>query len=221
MARRPTKHVGFYGIPPISGYSSRSSIMAYFTPKTMNDWLEKYRKQMDSRYPTFKIAFDLLFQLPSRNIVETGCVRQETDWGAGYSTMLFGEFCQLYGGHITSVDLVPRHLEIARELTKQFNSLITYVESDSVAFLQRYTLPIDLLYLDSMDVPIHEGADRTPCQEHSLNEFKAAELKLHRQSIVLVDDYFDGDGKGRLTEQYMMAKGWRRVMAHQQQLFIQ
>ena len=175
---------------------------------------------MDARYPTFKIAFDLLFQLPSHNIVETGCIRMENDWGAGCSTMLFGEFCELYGGKIISVDLIPRHLEIARKITEKHNHLISYVESDSVKFLSNYGNPIDFLYLDSMDVPIHEGADRVPCQQHSLNEFKAAEPILHDKSIVLIDDYFGGDGKGRLTELYMIEKGWRRIMVHQQQLFV-
>jgi len=187
---------------------------------TMNTWLEKYRVSMDSRYPTFKIAFDLLFQLPSHNIVETGCIRQENDWGAGCSTMLFGEFCDLAGGKIISVDMIPRHLEIAKKITEKYNHLISYVESDSVTFLSNYGNPIDFLYLDSMDVPIHEGADRVPCQEHSLKEFKAAEPVLHDKSIVLIDDYFNGDGKGRLTEKYMMEKGWRRIMVYQQQLFV-
>lgn len=186
----------------------------------MNEWLEKYKVHMDSRYLTFKIAFDLLLQLPTHHIVETGCVRQKDDWGAGYSTMLFGEFCQLYGGKTTSIDITPRHLAIAKEITTQYNHLIEYVESDSVKFLEEYTLPIDLLYLDSMDVPIHEGADRVPCQEHNLREFKAAESNLHAKSIVLLDDYFDGNGKPRLCERYMLDNGWRRIFCHQQLLFV-
>ena len=186
----------------------------------MNAWLEKYKQNMDSRYPTFKIAFDLLLQLPFHRITETGCIRQENDWGAGYSTMLFGEFCQLHRGRVTSVDMVTKHIEIAKGITTQYTALIDYIESDSVSYLRKNTTPIDLLYLDSMDVPIHQGEDRLPCQEHSLNEFKAAEHSLHEKSIVLIDDYFDGDGKGKLTEQYMLANGWRRIMVYQQQLFV-
>ena len=186
----------------------------------MNDWLEKYKKQMDSRYPSFKIAFDLLFQLPAHHIVETGCIRLENDWGAGYSTILFGEFCELYGGQITSIDNDRNNLEISKKITIRYNHLIDYQESDSIQFLKSYDQSIDLLYLDSMDVPIHEGADRIPCQQHNLKEFQAAENKLHQHSIVLLDDYFNGNGKGRLTEQYMMKNGWRRILAYQQQLFV-
>lgn len=186
----------------------------------MNEWLEKYKKDMDSRYPTFKIAFDLLFQLQHHYMVETGCIRLENDWGAGCSTMLFGEFCENYGGTVVSVDVVPEHLCISKKITEKYNSYIEYEESDSVSYLQSSTRPIDLLYLDSMDVPLHAGADRVPCQEHNLKEFLAAENKLHGHSIVLIDDYFGGEGKGILTEQYMMGKGWRRIMAHQQQLFV-
>jgi hypothetical protein len=42
----------------------------------MNEWIEKYRRNMDQRYLTQKIALDLLYKLPTHNIVETGCVRQ-------------------------------------------------------------------------------------------------------------------------------------------------
>lgn len=186
----------------------------------MNNWLEKYKVQMDSRYPTFKIAFDLLFPLTTHSIVETGCVRQKDDWGAGYSTFLFGEFCTLYGGQILSIDNNASHLEISKKITEKYNDIIKYMNSDSVQFLIKYKEKIDLLYLDSMDVPIYDGADRTLCQLHNLNEFKAAETNLHEKSIVLIDDYFDGDGKGKLTEQYMLNNGWRRILAHQQQLFV-
>lgn len=186
----------------------------------MNKWLNKYERSMSTRYPTFKIAFDLLYQLPSHNIVETGCIRQRDDWGAGCSTMLFGEFCQLYGGNLISVDLVPMHLDIAKNITIEYSQFIDYIESDSVSFFRNYLGKIDLLYLDSMDVPIHEGADRTPCQEHCLAEFQAAEPNLHEKSIVLVDDYFDGDGKPKLLEPYLIASGWRRVFCLQQLLFL-
>lgn len=187
----------------------------------MNVWLEVYRKNLGGRYPTFKIAFDLLLQMPSRHIVETGCIRMENDWGAGLSTMLFGEFCSINNGKLTSVDIVPSHLETSKKITEKYNHVITYVESDSIAFLREYKNPIDLLYLDSMDIPVWDpNTDKTPCQQHNLNEFIAAEDKLHLKSIVLIDDYFNGNGKGRLTEQYMMAKGWRRIMVNQQQLFI-
>lgn len=186
----------------------------------MNEWLEKYQSNMGARYPTFKIAVDLLFQLPRHNIVETGCARAANDWGAGLSTLLFGEFCAINGGKLTSVDLHASNISISKKLTEPYNNFIQYVESDSINYLRTHSGPIDLLYLDSMDLPIHEGADRIPSQEHSLNEFKAAENKLHKKSIVLIDDYFDGDGKGKLTEQYMLNNGWRRILAHQQQLFI-
>jgi predicted O-methyltransferase YrrM len=186
----------------------------------MNEWIEKYKEQMDSRYETFKIAFECLHSMPEHKIVETGCVRQKDDWGAGYSTVLFGEFCSLYGGSIVSIDSVQEHIDRSKILANQYEKFITYIHQDSVECLKSWTSLIDLLYLDSMDVPIHEGADRIPCQEHCLNEFKAAESKLHKNSIVLIDDYFNGDGKGRLAEKYIQERGWKLIKVNQQQLFL-
>lgn len=185
-----------------------------------NEWILKYLDSMSSRAGTFRQAFDLLVDLPRHNIVETGCVRQVNDWGAGYSTVLFGEFCRAYGGKLISVDNTSRHIEIARELTRPWSDLITFVESDSIDFLRHYSEEIDFLYLDSMDVPIYERENRVPCQIHCLEEFKAAERKLHKDSIVLIDDYFEGDGKGRLLRGYLNSKGWKCIGLKQQELFI-
>jgi hypothetical protein len=65
--------------------------------------------------------------------------------------------------------------------------------------------PIDVLYLDSLDVEDPRHA------EHGLAEIKAAEPKLSPRSIVVFDDtVWDGSwvGIGALGVPYLLARGW-------------
>lgn len=182
-----------------------------------NEWLEKYKTSMSFRYPTFKIALDLLIDLPQHRIVETGCVRLKDDWGAGYSTMLFGEFCKLNGGSLITIDNTEHHMNICKELTKEYSLYIEYLLGDSLTEFHKIQHKIDLLYLDSFDLDL--VGDRLPSQEHNLKEFKTAEPLLHEKSIVLIDDCFDGDGKPKLTKQYMINNGWNVLYESQQIVF--
>ena len=54
---------------------------------------------------------------------------------------------------------------------------------DSLVFLQEFKDPIDLLYLDSLD-----GHDPIAASNHQLEEAKASINKLHRNSLILLDD---------------------------------
>lgn len=179
-----------------------------------NEWLEKYKLSMDVRYETFKLAFDLLSDLPNHRILETGCVRLKDDWGAGYSTMLFGEFCKLFGGKLITIDNSEQHMNICKELTREYSEHIEYVIGDSLDMLSEIKSKVDLLYLDSFDLDL--DGDRVPSQKHNLNEFIKSESILHEKSIVLIDDCFYGDGKPRLTKEYMVNNGWKVVCELQQ-----
>lgn len=182
-----------------------------------NEWLEKYKSSMSSRYPTFKLAFDMLLDLPEHRIVETGCVRLQNDWGAGYSTVLFGEFCKLHGGKLITIDNTERHLNICKELTKEYSDNIEYWLGDSLNEMRKVQHKIDLLYLDSFDLDLF--GNRNPSQEHNLKEFKVSEPHLHEKSIVLIDDCFNGDGKPKLTKEYMIDRGWKVLHERQQIIF--
>ncbi len=201
------------------------------------------------RYFTFQTALNLIHQkVKNPVIVETGCQRQEEDVGGGMSTSIFAEYIHRYGGRLISVDNVREHLERARSYVQKWQGVdAQFVESDSVAFLQRYDGPCDLLYLDSFDFPIFElremynaqtetqrlsslGREEiirrhrdliTPCQLHCLNEFRAIEDRLSRHCVLLVDDNsLSGGGKPGMLKPYLASKGWVCLMDLQQTLFV-
>lgn len=194
----------------------------------MNDFLEyhnwfdeAFEEKSDRRYVTFRIALNLLSQQKGHNIVETGTTRQVDDYGAGYSTYIFANFVEMYGGKITTIDIDPKNMEVCKEITKEFADKINYVVSDSLFALTKIEEPIDLLYLDSLDTPIPDNEDARLAQEHNLKEFKLVEHLLHKDSIVLIDDNdFVNGGKARLTKKYLAEKGWRLLINFQQSLWI-
>jgi hypothetical protein len=179
-----------------------------YTDKGSKNWLfEKYYfGGQNYRYFTFQLALNLLKQRhPNPIIIETGCQRMKDDLGAGMSTSIWGEYCQRYGGHLTSVDISGQNLTVCKECTAQYAGLITYIQSDSIAFLSGKRGAADLLYLDSLDydygglLNIYGGAADInaaikavdaipqdellkkhsniilPAQQHCLSELKAAE----------------------------------------------
>lgn len=124
------------------------------------NWFDKkYKSKMDGRWSTMKAALNIMLQRGGTNLVETGCARMKDDFGAGYSTVLFCEFVERYGGHLWSIDNDARHLKICDELTTDFAQCRTLVHSDSIAALKEadkmagFSGKIDLLYLDSYDYP--------------------------------------------------------------------
>lgn len=192
-----------------------------FTGPDWDNWLYRdwYRDGANSRYPTWQITFNLLnqrFRMP--RIVETGCQRLKEDLGGGMSTSLFCEYIGRYGGQLASVDLSPQSISAAQKVTRKYNVDKQFFTMDSVKFLEGWTDPIDLIYLDSWDYPygqmlnafggqkdlvkaeeelkkldVKEVLERfksiiDPCQEHCLKEMKAVEKNLHPKSIVLIDD---------------------------------
>jgi len=178
-----------------------------------------YEANLRGRYFTFRIALNLLLQQTGRNIVETGCVRLLNDYGGGNSTYIFGQFIYLYGGHLTTIDISPENMDICKLATQKFAKDIDYIVDDSLSALAKLDQPIDLLYLDSLDVP--ETGDATEGQEHNLKEFKLAEHLLHEGSLLLIDDNnMDNGGKSRLTKDYVASQGWKLILNFDQSLWI-
>jgi hypothetical protein len=140
-------------------------------------------------------------------LLETGCVRSSENWGAaGNSTYLLGAFADGLGGQVISVDRDRVHCDFARTYCTDWP--VKVVESDSVAFLKDYPGPIQVAYLDSMDVecPAHP--------EHGLAEFKAVEDKLTDNGLVLFDDttWQPGTGwigKGARAVPHALGRGFR------------
>jgi SAM-dependent methyltransferase len=190
-------------------------------------WSDKYRFKIGEgvRYASMKTALNLIHQSKGTNIIETGTTRALDDMaGGGQATILFGDYALKYGKHLWTVDILPEAIELAKGLTKEYESVITYVESDSVAFLKTFPQTIDLLYLDSMDCPEYDAPDSLnliASQTHQANELKAAWDKLNDNSVVLLDDNnFENGGKCKQSIAFLQEKGWRCLWNDKQSLWI-
>lgn len=187
-----------------------------------NNWFqEKYSKNLDNRYPTFKTALNLFLQNNGNNIIETGTIRMMNDWGAGCSTYIFGDFCQKYGKNLYTVDNDPRNIYLSQGFTYEFREHIKYILEDSIQFLEKFEHQIDLLYLDSLDCNPNPGANNDISQNHQLNELKAIHDRLSKDSIILLDDcIFKDGGKCKLTREFLIEKGWTLILDYYQSLWI-
>jgi len=190
-------------------------------------WTQKYRFGIGEgiRYFSTKIALNLFHFRGGVNIVETGTIRDRDDMaGGGFSTLFLGDYAQHYDKKFWTVDILPEAIELSKEITKDFSKNTTFITSDSVFFLQTFPEKIDLLYLDSMDCPEYDepNSERLlTSQRHQLNEIKAAYDKLHKNSVVLLDDNnFVNGGKCKLTVEFLLEKGWTPLLADKQVLFI-
>lgn len=156
------------------------------------------------RHNTLDAAFRQLANIPTPRIVETGCVRSEEDWSAGYFGYLAGLYCAAKGGSVSSVDITPGNCETARRLTAGMPCEV--VQSDSAAYLTQRTEPIDLLYLDSLD------ADAPGSAEHGLREAIAGERLVGANGLIVIDDtaYQGGwTGKGAKAVPHLLAHNWQ------------
>lgn len=159
------------------------------------------------------------------HIVETGCARQRDDWGAGYSTYVFGLFLHNNPGNglLQSVDLSPVNCRFAREITAPFVHCVEIYEGDSVQFLRDWrdsvvssTKNADLVYLDSLDTtePGHE--------EHGLAEVQQAVKIVKPDGMILIDDTWWKEkrfvGKGAKAVPWLLSQGWHIIEAGYQVL---
>lgn len=184
----------------------------------INRYLDKMLCRTETYIQTFEALDALYKQSGFVTIVEIGCVRQWEDWGAGYSTVLFGEFLHENDGILYTIDIDGNNIDLCKSITKPYADKIVYITEDSLSALPNLKVSIDLLYLDSLDVPM--DGDRFICQRHNLNELLLAEPKLHQDSIILIDDVFDGTGKPKLSKDYLLKSGWNLVLEKQQVLFM-
>lgn len=146
-------------------------------------------------------------------IVETGCVRATNDWGgAGGSTLIFAAVADECDGAFVYIDNEQRHLDTAEKLLKEQGSRTARpMLSDSVAALNRWFCPIDVLYLDSLDTTELGYA------EHCLAEAVAAQPHMAADAMIGIDDSPTVDGavigKGTLAVPYLVEQGWRVIHA--------
>jgi spermidine synthase len=110
-----------------------------------------------------------------------------------------------------SVDVSHPHCDFAQAWTQVFGDTVRIVRQDSVEFLNRFSGPIDVLYLDLLDTTESGHA------EHALRELQAALPKLHDKSLVVLDDtpWQQGAwiGKGALAVPQLLNQGWNILYA--------
>lgn len=183
-------------------------------------FVKKY-KPLNHRLESFRLALNLFFNRGGSLIVETGCQREANDWGAGCSTTIFAEVCDHFNkGQVVSVDNSQHRLSFCSNLLKDFSHVCKFHLSDSKEFLKNFELQIDLLYLDSYDWFPNEPM-LSACQKHQLDEFLAAEDKLHEKSILLLDDvHLPNGGKSKKLEEILPSKEWKCIYKDHQSLWV-
>jgi hypothetical protein len=131
----------------------------------------------------------------SYTIVETGVAAHGTR-----STLLWDKFVNIFGGKVLSVDLNKDAVITANNLT---SDKTTVYHSDSLDYLPTITEKIDFLYLDSVD-----GWDSNS-HIHQLKEIEIALPKLHKNSLILLDDI---GYKTNLSIPFLKQNGWCQIM---------
>lgn len=174
-------------------------------------FLEKFDRDfaglLAGRAATFRMLFEHMEKIKHPvHIVETGCLRDPGNWaGDGQSTLLFDAWVKTQGGTAWSVDISEQ--SIAGAVAAGVEQ-VRLVQRDSISFLSKFNMGIDVLYLDSFDYSIQ---DAVLSEHHNLFELCAAQRWLHRQTLIMIDDTMctqgQWHGKGKVTAAYMKAVG--------------
>lgn len=155
-------------------------------------------------------SFDLflrgLRRMNSPTILETGTIRAEDDFSAGFATYLFGLFLKYHGGKLTSVELDANNVNFAKTWTTGLP--VDIVHQHSHDYLKAYSGgKFSACYLDSHDsyLPGHE--------ENCLEEARLVLPYLADGALMLIDDtpWHDGrfHGKGAQAVPWLLSQGWR------------
>lgn len=134
------------------------------------------------RWLAFKFIADRLLGLdrPVR-IIETGSVRDETNWsGDGCSTFLWECLCEMTGGYGVSIDSgLTAHQIVGRHCRRMSSRLEDSIEG----LMNVVTESADLLYLDSWDY-----AGDGMSELHHVGELAVAYPRLPKGCLIAVDD---------------------------------
>lgn len=184
-----------------------------------------FRYDFRKRRDTFKRTLELLEKTNAKVIVETGTSRHGLKGAKsnGAATIVFGKWAQRNKAELHSVDISEESIHHSRQevIRQRLEDTVTLHLSDSVAFLRGFERPIDFLYLDSYDYSDTDTEIQHRSQQHHLDEFKAIEHRLHKSTIVLIDDCdLPNGGKGKLLIAYMLTKNWKIVMNAYQILLV-
>jgi len=183
-----------------------------------------YRYNFGKRRVTFLKVLELLDKTKAKVIVETGTSRSGLKGakGDGAATIVFGKWAKQNNALMYSVDISEESVKGSQaEVDAQnLSDYVTLYLSDSVVFLKDFERQVDFLYLDSYDYS-NDLEVQVKSQEHHLKEFKAIEDRLHKNTIVLIDDCrLPNGGKGKITIEYMLQKDWKILIDAYQVLLV-
>ncbi len=172
--------------------------------KGFMEWFDhEANPKLGVRAPTMRAVLREALHLQVKTIFETGCVRQADNWaGDGQSTRIWNTYAALTSGRFITCDINEENCRTAESICGK----LTWYNMDSVKCLRTDQLmsSIDLLYLDSYDLDM---SNPHPAAMHALMELLSAMPRLHKGSIVFVDDSpmtpeFVVQGKGMYIAEY-------------------
>tara|TARA_R110002073_G_scaffold126764_4_gene271805 strand:- start:12041 stop:12712 length:672 start_codon:yes stop_codon:yes gene_type:complete len=177
------------------------------------------------RRVTFAKTLKLLKERQAKTILETGTSREglKNTKGDGGATIVFGKWAQQNSANLHSVDISEESVKGSQDAVNEqgLNDTVTIHLNDSLEFLKTFNQNVDFLYLDSYDYSKTDKDVQLKSQEHHLKEFKTIENKLHKNSIVLIDDCgLPGGGKGKTVIEYMLKKKWEILIDAYQVLLV-
>ena len=206
----------------------------------MAPYKDAIKESGESRYRFYKYIIPLLVE-KKRDIyiLETGTMWSDLKDNMGAFTLIMGDLIKNWtGGNLTTIDISEENIKKCKKITSQFSDNITYVNKDSIEFLEQLDPEIchklDLVYLDSLDLNVTKPH---PSSNHHLNELKAIYDHLNKNIIIAVDDNFlpntdiewkwfndDGSikstelvrtedkiiGKGAYIDNFLMLNGWNK-----------
>jgi predicted O-methyltransferase YrrM len=183
-----------------------------------------FRYDFRRRRNTFLKTLSLLDSTNARLILETGTSRDGLSGAKsqGAASIVFGKWAKENNALLHSVDISEESVRVAKTeiIAQKLDKYVQVHLGDSVDYLTLFAEKVDFLYLDSYDYSNNAEIQKMS-QEHHLNEFKAIENQLHKDSIVLIDDCdLPGGGKGKLAISYMKSKGWKILMEEYQVLLL-
>lgn len=151
-------------------------------------------------------------------VVETGCSRQLSDSGDGWSTLVFKKYIDACDGSLFTVDISEENIAICREILKRHadENNVFLVCADSIKYLEEFEYSINFLYLDSYDTD-----DKKFCAVHQVNEAKAVLNKMSDRSLILIDDVYGKEGKAEFSVPFLKANGFRVLWEQNNQVFLE
>ena len=184
-----------------------------------------YKYNFGKRRCTFRKTLQLLSERNARTLVETGTARKGllASKSDGASTIVFGLWAKQNNATMHSVDISEDSVKNSQHEVNQQNlsDSVKLHLGDSLEFLKNFEDRVDFLYLDSYDYSKKDRDIQIKSQEHHLLEFKNIENKLHKNTVVLIDDCrLPNGGKGKTVIEYMLKKNWLVLINAYQVLLI-